>query len=108
MAKTNGTLALILRIVAILIPLLGIGAAVIAKFTMVDTEVTHTKHEIEGVKDGLKTYVWPQIEASKQHITRDELNQTYMDRRFDKLEKGLNDFSVEQRAVNKEILRKLE
>ena len=49
-------------------------------------DIAQNTERIDAVKDGLKEYVWPEIEASKQHRTVDDLNQQYMDKRFDRIE----------------------
>jgi len=108
MAKNgNGTLGLILRISAILLTILAMGAGVVAKFTRVDDHVAHNKESITAIKEGVEKHIWPEVKANSDHRKADELNQKYMEQRFDRLEKGLSDFTVEQRAVNKQLLHRL-
>lgn len=76
--------------ITIAISILAIIGGIGAQFIRQGEDIGTNTSEIVDLKDGIEKYIWPEIEASKQHRIEGAVSQKYMEKRFDMLEDGMN------------------
>lgn len=104
MAKMNGTIWKILGFAVTVVVLAG---GLIYQYATMGHTVEDNCEDITAV-ERVNEAQSAEISENSTHRVIDELNTKYMEKRFDRIEGSMDDFATEQRAVNKEILDKLD